>query len=105
MKSKLQQEYDEMGFCIDHGAIDGGLAAETVDHVQWLVKKHPDTRPERLHHQLLVNDPFMHRLVCDDRLVALLVGLTATLDAAVSEGRLDLGEAPGAVLPQAVTSR
>ncbi|MCE2441087.1 MAG: phytanoyl-CoA dioxygenase family protein, partial [Candidatus Latescibacteria bacterium] len=71
MNSKLQQEYDEKGFCIARGAIDAGLAAETVEHVQWLVKKHPDTRPERLHHNLLVNDPFMHRLVCDDRLVDL----------------------------------
>ncbi len=69
MKLELQQEYDEKGFCIARGAIDAGLAAETVEHVQWLVRKHPDTRPERLHHQLIVDDPFMHRLVCDDRLV------------------------------------
>lgn len=69
MNSNLQQEYDEKGFCIARGAIDAGLAAETVEHVQWLVKRHPDTRPEKLHHRLLVDDPFMHRVVCDDRLL------------------------------------
>ena len=69
MDSTLLQEYDEKGYCIARGAIDAGLAAETVEHVQWLVRKHPDTRPERLHHNLLVNDPFMHRLVCDERLL------------------------------------
>ena len=45
------------------------LAAETVEHVHWLVKKNPGTRPEQLHHELMVDDPFMHRLVTDDRLV------------------------------------
>ena len=65
----LRQEYDENGYCIARKAIDAGLAAETVDHVHWLVKKHPEIRPERLGHGLMANDPFMHRLVSDDRLV------------------------------------
>ena len=69
MTKTLRQEYDESGFCIAREVIDPGLAAETVDHVHWLVKRNPDLRPERLHHQLLMHDPFMHRLVCDDRLV------------------------------------
>ena len=69
METTLRQEYDEQGFCIARKAIDAGLAAETVEHVHWLVKKNPGTRPERLHHELMVDDPFMHRLVSDDRLV------------------------------------
>jgi phytanoyl-CoA hydroxylase len=69
MKTDLQQAYDEKGYVIARNAIDADLAQETVDHVQWLMKKHPDLRPERLHHNLLANDPFMHRLVGDDRLL------------------------------------
>ena len=68
-QKKLRQEYDEHGFCIARKAIDEELAGEMMDHVHWLAKKHPDVRPERLGHGLLVADPFMHRLVCDPRLV------------------------------------
>ncbi len=65
----LRQEYDKNGYCIARKAIDTDLAAEMVDHVHWLVKKYPDIRPERLQHGLMAHDPFMHRLVCDTRLV------------------------------------
>ena len=40
-----------------------------MQHVHWLLEKHPGIRPEQLHHHLLVNDPFMHRLAGDDRLL------------------------------------
>ncbi len=40
-----------------------------VDHIHWLGQKHPTVRPEQLHHNLLVTDPFMHRLVGDERLL------------------------------------
>jgi ectoine hydroxylase-related dioxygenase (phytanoyl-CoA dioxygenase family) len=69
LKTDLRQEYDANGYVIARNAIDAGLAQETVDHVHWLVKKYPDLRPERLHHNLLAHDPFMHRLVGDDRLL------------------------------------
>ena len=69
MTKTLRQEYEDTGFCVARGAIDPGLAAETVDHVHWLIERNPEIRPERLHHPLLVDDPFIHRLVCDDRLV------------------------------------
>ena len=69
LKTDLRQEYDENGYVVARNAIDAGLAQETVDHVHWLMKKHPDLRPERLHHNLLAHDPFMHRLVGDDRLL------------------------------------
>ena len=45
------------------------MARETAEHVHWLAKRHPDMRPEHLHHDMLVTDPFMHRLVGDDRLL------------------------------------
>jgi ectoine hydroxylase-related dioxygenase (phytanoyl-CoA dioxygenase family) len=65
----LRTQYAEQGYVIARGAIDADLAAETFDHVQWLIQKYPDTRPEQFHHQLLVIDPFMHRLVGDERLL------------------------------------
>ncbi len=69
MTTALQQEYHENGYVIVRNAIDADLARETAEHVHWLAKKHPHTRPEQFHHQLLVADPFMHRLVGDDRLL------------------------------------
>ena len=65
----LRKEYDRYGYVIARNAIDPGLAAEMVDHIEWLSQKHPDTRPESYHHNMLVDDPFMHRLVGDDRLL------------------------------------
>ena len=69
MPTALQQEYNENGYVIVRNAIDAELASETAEHVHWLAKKHPDTRPEQFHHDMLVADPFMHRLVGDDRLL------------------------------------
>jgi ectoine hydroxylase-related dioxygenase (phytanoyl-CoA dioxygenase family) len=65
----LRSQYDAQGYVIARNAIDPDLAAEVANHVQWLLKKYPDTRPEKLHHSLLIDDPFMHRLTGDDRLL------------------------------------
>ena len=67
--SDLRKEYDEQGYVIARGALDPDLAQETVDHVHWLCERYPDVRPERFGHNLLVDDPFIHRLVGDDRLL------------------------------------
>ncbi len=65
----IRKVYDEQGYVIVRGAVDADLAAETAAHVDWLLKKYPDTRPEQLHHNLLVGDPFIHRLAGDPRLL------------------------------------
>ena len=69
MTTPLRQAYDENGFVIVRKAVDAGLARETAAHVHWLAERHPDIRPEQLHHDMLVTDPFMHRLVGDARLL------------------------------------
>ena len=69
MSTSLQQEYDENGYVIVRNAIDADLARETSEHVHWLVARNPGVRPEKFGHNMLVTDPFMHRLVGDDRLV------------------------------------
>ena len=69
MTTDLRREYDEKGYVIVRNAIDPGLAGEMVDHIHWLGQKYPDVRPEQYHHHMLVGDPFMHRLVGDERLL------------------------------------
>lgn len=69
MTTPLKQEYDEKGYVIVRKAVDADLARETAEHVHWLAERHPDIRPERFGHNMLVSDPFMQRLVGDDRLV------------------------------------
>ena len=69
MPSALQKEYDEKGYVIVREAVDADLARETAEHVHWLAERHPDIRPEKFGHGMLVSDPFMHRLVSDERLV------------------------------------
>ena len=69
MDDALKRQYEEQGYAIVRGAIDSDLAAETADHVHWLCRKHPGVRPEKFFHNFLVGDPFMHRLVSDDRIV------------------------------------
>ena len=69
MPTSLKQEYDDQGYVIVRQAIDADLARETAEHVHWLAARHPDIRPEKFGHDLLLADPFMHRLVSDDRLV------------------------------------
>ncbi|MDE2856071.1 MAG: phytanoyl-CoA dioxygenase family protein [Chloroflexota bacterium] len=69
MITDLRKEYDEKGYVIVREAIDAGLARETAAHVHWLAERNPDIRPEKFGHNMLVSDPFMHRLVSDERLV------------------------------------
>jgi len=42
---------------------------EAQDHIDWLLKKNPDLRPEQLGHKLMTYDAFWVRLVSDDRLL------------------------------------
>jgi ectoine hydroxylase-related dioxygenase (phytanoyl-CoA dioxygenase family) len=69
--SDLRAAYDRDGYVIAREAIDRELAQEACDHVNWLLAKHPKLRPEDLHHNLMIGDPFWHRLISDSRLVDL----------------------------------
>jgi len=61
--------YQKQGYVIIRNVIDAGLVEEARNHVDWLLKKHPGTRPEHLHHTLVANDPFWVRLISDPRLL------------------------------------
>ncbi|MBL7979072.1 MAG: phytanoyl-CoA dioxygenase family protein [Bacteroidetes Order II. Incertae sedis bacterium] len=65
----LKQPYENDGYLIFRNALSESLAQETCDHVFWLLDRYPGTRPEQLHHNMLVNDPFIWRLAGDERLL------------------------------------
>lgn len=67
--TNLREQYEREGYVIARNVLEPELAAEMVQHVEWLLAKHPGTRPEQLHHELMQADPFMHRLAGDDRLL------------------------------------
>jgi len=68
---ELRQAYDHDGYVIAREVIDRDLAQEACDHVNWLLAKNPELRPEDLHHNLMIGDPFWHRLISDPRLLDL----------------------------------
>jgi len=65
----IREAYDLEGVVIVRNAIDADLAKEGLDHIQWLLKKNPDLRPEQLHNHLMTHDAFWVRLISDPRLL------------------------------------
>ncbi|WP_248761199.1 phytanoyl-CoA dioxygenase family protein [Pseudarthrobacter sp. SSS035] len=64
-----RDHYDREGYVTFPDVLDQDLIAEADSHVDWLLDKHPDLRPEQLGHKLSRNDPFWLRLVSDNRLL------------------------------------
>lgn len=62
-------QYDREGYAVFRGVLDAELIEEARRHVDWLQARHPELRPEHLHHWLVREDPFWVRLVSDDRLL------------------------------------
>ena len=65
----VRRRYEEEGYVIFRDVLDSELIAEADAHVDWLIERHPELRPEQLGHRLAREDPFWIRLVSDDRLV------------------------------------
>ena len=61
--------YDKEGYAIFRNVLDRELIEEGRSHIDWLLKKYPDKRPEQLTYYLMTNDAFWVRLVSDDRLL------------------------------------
>src|SRR5919197_1740120 len=68
-RAAWREQYEANGYLIVPEVLDEALIQEASDHVEWLQRKHPDLRPERLGHTLMYDDPFWLRLVSDDRLL------------------------------------
>ncbi len=67
--SSAREQFETEGYVVFRDVLDADLVAEANAHVDWLMRKHPDTRPELLGHTLVKDDPFWVRLVSDDRLL------------------------------------
>lgn len=67
----IAEQYAQDGYVIVRNVIDADLVQETDEFVDWLLRKHPGTRPEALHSYLMRDEPFLLRLVSDNRLLDL----------------------------------
>lgn len=65
----IRAQYEHDGYVVVKGVVDAALVEEARNHVDWLLEKNPDKRPEELGHTLMQDDPFWVRLVSDDRLL------------------------------------
>ncbi len=65
----IREEYDRDGYVVVRNVLDADLIGEVQGHIQWLIEKHPDKKPDELHASLVADDPFWLRLVSDDRLL------------------------------------
>lgn len=61
--------YDREGYAIFRNVLDQELIEEGRAHIDWLLKKNPDKRPEQLTPELMTNDAFWVKLISDDRLL------------------------------------
>lgn len=50
--------YEEHGYVVVPGVVEPEVVADAGRHIDWLAERHPDVRPERLDHTILVEDPF-----------------------------------------------
>ena len=69
MRPKYIEKYYKDGYAIIRNVLDAEIIKELNNHVIWLRKKNPTIRPEALHHHLLVNDPFIHYLLNQEKLL------------------------------------
>ena len=65
----IRERYERDGYVICRAVLDDTLVSEAGAHVDWLLARHPDLRPERLHHRLVWRDAFWVRLLRDDRVL------------------------------------
>ena len=68
----LKKDFFTKGYSIIRNGVDRSLAIEMEDHIDWLIKKYPDIHPEAFHHDLLVNDPFIHHLLKSKNLLDII---------------------------------
>ena len=51
-----REQYERDGYAIFRDILDSNLVQEASNHVDWLLAKNPDLRPEHLHHRLVRED-------------------------------------------------
>ena len=73
--SGIREAYDRDGAVVVREVLDVDFVAELDQHIDWLIERHPELRPERLGHQFIANDPFWVRFLSHDRLLELAESL------------------------------
>ncbi|MGA7305163.1 MAG: phytanoyl-CoA dioxygenase family protein [Rhodothermales bacterium] len=67
--SQQLESFETDGYAIFRKVLDPQLVSEASAHIDWLLEKNPELRPEQLHHDLMTDDPFWVRLISDPRLL------------------------------------
>ncbi len=70
--ASMVTQVEQDGYVILRGVLDDELIGEAQAHIDWLIERHPDLRPEQLDHQLMTHDAFWVRLVSDPRLLDII---------------------------------
>jgi phytanoyl-CoA hydroxylase len=65
----VKKQYEREGYVVFRNVIDDELVRETDEFVDWLLQKHPDIQPEHLNSYMMRDEPFLLRLVGEDRLL------------------------------------
>jgi phytanoyl-CoA hydroxylase len=73
--AQATQAYEIHGYAIIRDVVPLDLISEVKEHVDWLVAKYPELRPEHLHHPLVRDDAFWSRMILEPSLVDIAEGL------------------------------
>ena len=65
----IRTAYDRDGVVVVRDVLQADLVEELDKHIDWLIERHPELRPERLGHWLIAQDPFWVRFVSDKHLL------------------------------------
>jgi phytanoyl-CoA hydroxylase len=68
-QSSPVESYARDGFAILRNAIPQDVIQEARSHIEWLMKRYPDLRPEHFHHPLMRDDACWVNLVTHDKLL------------------------------------
>jgi len=71
----IKEAYDQDGCVVVRNVLDPMLVRELDQHIDWLIERHPDLRPERLGHWLVAKDPFWIRFISDCNLLKVAAAL------------------------------
>lgn len=67
--ASLKEQYERDGYAVFPDVLDQDLMQEAKQHIEWLIKKYPDVRPENMGHMYVKDDPFWLHFMSDDRLL------------------------------------
>ena len=65
----IRAPYDRDGFVIVRQVLDANLVRELDQHIDWLLARHPELRPEAIPTTLIAGDPFWVRFLSDPHLL------------------------------------